>query len=327
MERALLTVVALVLAYLLDAVVGDPPGFPHPVRLIGSIVEFLDKGARKYFLNPSSLRLAGAVIVIMVAGGSWVIVAILLAVAHHLHPTVELVLQTYIFFTVLAGGDLRRHVLRVDHNLREDKLEQARSSVALLVSRDTSRLNEKGVSRAALESLFENSADGLVAPLFYAAIGGPALAMLFKAVSTMDSMLGYKSEKYIDLGFFAARSDDLLSYIPARLTALFILAAGLTRGTLRCGWQVLKQDRRKHDSPNSAWPEAAAAGVLGLHFGGSDYYSGEVKERLLINAAGREPEAVDIVRGLALFRDTSILAFTVLLLLSYWWKVWEVWPR
>ncbi len=142
----------------------------------------------------------------------------------------------------------------------------------------------------------------------------------------MDSMLGYKNEKYLHLGCFPARADDLLSCLPARLTAGFILAAGLFRGSFRQGLKVLRADYNKHDSPNSAWPEAAAAGVLGLRFGGPDSYDGAIIERPLINAGGSEPLSGDISKGLALFRDSSLLAFILFLPAVYWLRTWEAWP-
>jgi len=323
MERACFTVVALAAAYLLDWVVGDPRWFPHPVRLLGAVIQVLEKTARQLFLSSKGLKAAGMAIVLIAAGGSIAAVLVLLAIAYGLNPAVGLAVETYILFTVLAGGDLRSHVSAVEKDLNEGNLTAARKSTALLVSRETGDLNESGLSRATLESLFENSADGLVAPFFFAALGGPAAAVCYKAVNTMDSMLGYKTKEYLHLGFFAAKVDDLLSFVPARLTALMIIIAGSLQGRWREGWQALSCDYRKHESPNSAWPEAAAAGVLGLKFGGKDYYRGEPVERPVINASGKEPNYGDLARGLALFNKTSLLAFTGLLLLSYWLRTWE----
>lgn len=323
MDRACYTVIALAAAYLLDWVVGDPSRLPHPVRLLGRTILVLEKAARCLFTSPKGLKAAGAAIVVIAAGGSVAAVLVLLTIAYGLNPAVGLAVETYILFTVLAGGDLRNHVFAVERNLHEGNLAAARKSTALLVSRETGELNENGLSRAALESLFENSADGLVAPLFFAALGGPAAAVCYKAVNTMDSMLGYKTKEYLHIGFFAAKVDDLLSFVPARLTAIIIIIAGLLQGRWRDGWQVLSRDRRKHESPNSAWPEAAAAGVLDLKFGGTDCYRGELVERPVINASGREPHYGDLARGLALFNKISIMAFTGLLLLSYWLRTWE----
>lgn len=326
MDRALLTVVALIAAYLLDYLIGDPRSLPHPVRLLGTAIATLEKAARRLFSSPRGLKTGGFLIVAILAAAAVGLTLLLLTLAYRLHPVFGLLMETYILFVTLAGGDLRHHVYSVEQNLRRSDLDEARASVALLVSRDTSALDESGVSRAALESLFENSADGLVAPLLFAAVVGPAGAVLYKTVNTLDSMLGYKTEEYLNLGFFAAKTDDILNYIPARLTALYIILAGAGRSRWRRGWQTLVADRHKHDSPNSAWPEAAAAGVLGVRFGGADYYRGAIIKRPLINAAGKEPVGADIGRGLVLFRNTSVLAFISLVLISYFLRTWEALP-
>lgn len=322
----MLTLTALAAAYLLDSLIGDPRCLPHPVRLLGRIIILMEKTLRRFFISPQGLKAAGLLIVVIVAGGSAVVTAFLLVQAYRLHIGFGLFLEVYVLFAALAGGDLRNHVAKVEHNLKAGKLDQARASAALLVSRDTCNLDEGGVSRAALESLFENSADGLVAPLFFAAVGGPAGAVFYKAVNTLDSMIGYKTEEYSDLGFFAAKTDDFLNFIPARLTAFLIILAGAFCCRWRNGWRVLIEDRHKHQSPNSAWPEAAAAGVLGISFGGADHYRGERLFRPIINSAGREPESGDIKRALALFCRTSILAFISLLSLHYFLRTWEALP-
>jgi len=316
-ERFALSITAFILAYLLDYLVGDPPRFPHPVRFLGAAITGLERVARRIFVTPAGLKIAGALIVIIAAGGALVLVLFLLEGAYRVHYLAGWILETYIFFTVLAGGDLRWHIERVGRELSLGKLDRARSGVAMLVSRDTGRLSESGVARAALESLFENSADGLVAPLFFAALGGAPLAVFYKAVNTLDSMLGYLSEDYKDLGYFSAKVDDVLSYLPSRLTAAFLLLGGIPERALGKGAKVLIKDRSKHNSPNSAWPEAAAAGVLGVKFGGPDYYHGSLKKQPLINPLGRDPAPGDIERGLVLFRRVSIVSFAFFLVIYY----------
>jgi len=324
MERVFLSLAALVIAFSLDCLIGDPPRWPHPVRLLGAAVTFMDNGARRMFSSPRGLKVAGLLIVIIAAGGFAAVIALLLSFFYRLHLVAGWVFEVYILFTMLAGGDLHRHVSKVGKELAGGHLEKARMSVAMLVSRDTKSMDESAISRAALESLFENSADGLIAPLFFIALGGAPLAAFYKAVNTLDSMLGYKSERYEYLGFFPARLDDILSFIPSRLTALFLLLAGLFKKGFIRGVQVLSVDRHKHDSPNSAWPEAAAAGVLGLKFGGPDYYQGRLKKQPVINENGRGPGPVDIAGGLALFWSVSIPAFTLFLYLYYRLDSWEV---
>ncbi len=324
MEQVFFTLAALVAAYILDYLIGDPRSWPHPVRLLGRIIEIGEVTIRRLFKSPAGLKVGGGLILLLTGLGSVALVIALVRFAYLLHPVAGFIFETYIIFTTLAGGDLRSHVLTVENKLFRPDLPGARGAVALLVSRDTAELDENGVARAALESLFENSADGLVAPLFYTAIGGPAAAVLYKTVNTLDSMLGYKTEEFKDIGFFAAKTDDILSYIPARLTAFYIVLAGLLQGKWQRGVRVLQADRNKHQSPNSAWPMAAAAGVLGVGFGGRDYFRGDVIERPRINAAGKAALGRDINRGLNLFRLTSVLALITMLLLKYWFSILEV---
>jgi adenosylcobinamide-phosphate synthase len=316
MDRTLLTIAALALAYLADYLFGDPPWLPHPVRLIGRLISMLEGAARKIFKSDCGLKLAGLIIVLLVAAGSALIVYLSLAAAYRFNPAAGFLFELYLYYAVLAGGDLRNHLLAVLAALREGKVEEGRSKVALLVSRDTQELDAGELSRAALESLFENSSDGLVAPLFFAALFGPAAAVFYKAVSTLDSMIGYKNKTYAALGFTAARLDDLLNYLPARLTALLILIAGCGRENGATAWRVLVSDRYKHESPNSAWPEAAAAGVLNVRLGGSAAYQGQVRKRPEINAAGQEAGPETIAAGLNLFQKTSLLAVLLLLALA-----------
>ncbi len=324
MEQIELSISALVLAYLLDYLIGDPPRLPHPVRCLGAAITGMEKIARRVFTAPPGLKFAGALIVIAAAGGALITALFLIEGAYRIHYLAGWILEVYIFFTVLAGGDLDKHVARVGRDLNYSSLSRARSSVSLLVSRDVNRLDKSGVSRATLESLFENSADGLVAPLFFAALGGAPLAVFYKAVNTLDSMLGYLTADYRDLGFFSARLDDVLSYIPSRLAAIFLVVAGIPEKALGRGLKILLKDRRNHNSPNSAWPESAAAGVLGVKFGGPDYYNGLIKEQPLINAGGKDAEPADIDRGLALFRRVSVMSFLFFLLIYYFIQSGEV---
>ncbi len=314
---------AFATAYLLDWVIGDPPRIPHPVRLLGRVIVILEKAARRMFASPAGLKLAGLMIALIAAATPMLVVFYLLGKAYALHVVVGWVLETCIIFTVLAGGDLHRHVARVGLSLRVGSLSKARLRVAMLVGRDTERLDENGISRAALESLFENSADGLVAPLFFFALGGAPLAVFYKAVSTLDSMIGYKTERHFHLGYISARLDDLLNYFPARLTALFIVLVGAGKKTFLRSLGVLWSDRLKHESPNSAWPEAAGAGVLGVRLGGPADYGGHQKQYPLINATGKNPDADDIFRGLALFRRLLVPVFTFFLVVRYLLLYWR----
>jgi len=324
MERVFFTLAALLVAYILDYLIGDPRSWPHPVRLLGKLIEIGEGAARRIFKTPAGLKVGGLLILLVTGLGSVAVVITLIRLAYGLHPAAGFIVEVYIIFTTLAGGDLRSHVLAVEKKLAQKDIPGAQGAVSMLVSRDTAELDQNGVSRAALESLFENSADGLVAPLFYTAIGGPAAAVFYKTVNTLDSMLGYKTEELKDIGFFPAKIDDILSFIPARLTALYIILAGMLHGKWQRGLKVLSADRNKHQSPNSAWPMAAAAGVLGIGFGGRDYFRGDVIKRPRINVLGKAALGSDIDRGLTLFRTTSLLALFTLLFLTYWIRSLEV---
>jgi len=324
MERVFFTLAALLVAYILDYLIGDPRSWPHPVRLLGKLIEIGEGAARRIFKTPAGLKVGGLLILLVTGLGSVAVVITLIRLAYGLHPAAGFIVEVYIIFTTLAGGDLRSHVLAVEKKLAQKDIPGAQGAVSMLVSRDTAELDQNGVSRAALESLFENSADGLVAPLFYTAIGGPAATVFYKTVNTLDSMLGYKTEELKDIGFFPAKIDDILSFIPARLTALYIILAGMLHGKWQRGLKVLSADRNKHQSPNSAWPMAAAAGVLGIGFGGRDYFRGDVIKRPRINVLGKAALGSDIDRGLTLFRSTSVLALVTMLLLTYWIRILEV---
>lgn len=312
----MLTLVALLLAYLLDLAIGDPHFLPHPVRFIGRVVKILETVIFRISVDSSWLKLTGFLIMVIVTGGSAVAVFLLLGAFYRLNTIAGVLFELYVYYLVLAGGDLRNHLQKVKTALLEGKLNIARQKVALLVSRDTDYLDEHGISRAALESLFENSSDGLVAPLLFAVVGGPASAVFYKAASTLDSMIGYKNEKYKDFGFASARLDDLLNLIPARLTAFIILLVGMGDQEIAKSWKVLMADHNKHESPNSAWPEAAAAGVLGVCLGGKVSYEGRLKERPVINQGGRKASAFDLENGLNLFRRLSLSVFLLSLVLA-----------
>jgi len=306
MSPAVLQAAVLPLAFLLDFLVGDPRWLPHPVRLIGRVAGVLEKTALSLAKHPLGQRLAGGALVFLVAAGSFFLTRLLLAAAYGGHPLLGFLFAAYVLYAMLAVKDMITHIRPVLEALERENLPLARERVSWLVSRDTGSLDEEGVLRASLESLFENTADGVVAPLFYAGLGGPALAVLYKAVNTLDSMIGYKNERYYYLGWAAARLDDLLSFIPARLTALLYLFSGALfgkrKGQWKDAWRVLQRDRHKHESPNSAWPVAAAAAVLGVRLGGVDEHQGIRISRPLLHQEGRPPGRADLSAGLELFR-------------------------
>jgi len=270
----------LLAAVLLDLVLGDTQGWPHPVRWMGTLIRRAEAWTRAAIRSSRWAGVTTAVFVILVSGAT---AYGLVAVAGLLHPAAGFVVSVLIVYSCLGARDLSDHARRVVRGLGMQNQASARRCVGMMVSRDTAELDAEGVSRAAIESVAENLVDGVIAPLLFAACFGPVGAVVFKAVSTMDSMIGKRNERYREFGTFAARTDDVLNFLPARIGLLVIAAAAPLVslrgwGALRIGWR----DRGNHDSPNSAWSEAAFAGALGIQLGGGDVYAGKRIEHPLL---------------------------------------------
>lgn len=256
----------ILIAILLDLVFGDPRWFPHPVRLLGRLIKALEGPARRAIPDA---RVAGAVTALTVILAATLATAALVGIAGQLHPLLGDAVAIVVLYTTIAAHDLAGHSLAVYRALEKFDLAEARRRVSWLVGRDTDRLNEREVVRAAVESVAENTVDGIIAPLFYAALGGPVAAMAYKAINTLDSMIGYKSERYLDFGKAAARIDDAANYVPARIAAPVLTAASALLGfRTRAAWEISQRDGRKHQSPNAGIAEAAVAGALGIRLGG-----------------------------------------------------------
>lgn len=260
------------LALLLDLLIGDPGWLPHPVVAIGRLIDILDRKLRRNWLNE---RLAGmlllAAVVVSAAGATWILLRSLTA----LLPLAGWIAAIIVSSTCLAARSLHKESARVASALLAGDLPAARRYLGLIVGRDTDRLEEPDIWRAVVETVAENTSDGIIAPLFWLTVGGPVTAMAYKAVSTLDSMVGYRNRRYLHLGWASARMDDLLNFIPARLSALLlVIAAPLAGCSASAAARITLRDRLKHPSPNSGHPEAAAAGALGVRLGGAASYSG-----------------------------------------------------
>lgn len=256
----------ILLALLLDFAAGDPRWLPHPVRLIGWMIARMENLTRRIFANP---RIAGSItafsVILTTALASWA----LIETAEKIHPFLGDAVSVILLYTTFATRDLADHGRAVYEALDGGDLALARRRVAMLVGRDTQRLSEQGVIRAAVESVAENTVDGVLAPLFFAVVGGPVLAMTCKATSTLDSMIGYRNERYIDFGKTGAKMDDAVNWIPARISAPIIAASALFAGLrAKAAWRMALRDGRKHASPNAGISEAAFAGALGVRLGG-----------------------------------------------------------
>ncbi|MBN2232790.1 MAG: cobalamin biosynthesis protein CobD [Deltaproteobacteria bacterium] len=261
--------------------------FPHPVVIIGHLVGYLERRLYPPDRDRKRDRRAGLVLVVLVVSIVWGVTVMLLAAAHRMHPLAGNAVVVALGWTVLAPKELAAAAATVRRALEEEgDLTAARRAVSRIVGRDTAALDREGIIAATVETVAENLGDGVVAPLCCLIVGGVPLAMVYKAINTMDSMIGYKNDRYRHFGTAAARLDDVVNYLPARLAAMLIIAAGwLTGRDAAAGRRILRRDRRAHASPNSGWPEAAMAGVLGVRLGGPNRYFGVTVEKPFIGDA------------------------------------------
>ncbi len=291
----------------MDFIFGDPSWLYHPVRIIGKGIELGERILRKLF-REKHLVLAGAVLWVIIAGVSFLIPLGLLFLAQKLHPGVRFALETFWCFQILAGRSLCRESGKVYDRLQEDDLPGARRAVSMIVGRDTESLTGEGVTKAAVETVAENTSDGVTAPLIYMMIGGAPLGFLYKAVNTMDSMLGYKNDRYLYFGRIPAGMDDIFNYIPARITALAMIAAAYLTGLDgRNAWRIYRRDRKKHASPNAAQTESVCAGALRVQLAGDAVYFGKLYKKELIGDRLRPIEPRDIKRAQRLMYVTALL--------------------
>ncbi len=302
------------LAFLLDLLFGDPAWLPHPVRLIGWLAGQTERLCRALRLNLYAAGLITVLIVLGITGGITFIILNLFTTWHHWLGTL---LGLYILYASLAARDLAKHSKRVTKALSINNIPLARQYLAMIVGRDTATLNQQEICKAAVESVAENIVDGVTAPLFWAALFGPLGAIMYKAVNTMDSMFGYKNERYGQFGMIAARLDDLANFIPARLTAVLMVVAAFILGyDGRAAWRIWRRDHNCHSSPNAAHSEAAAAGALGLRLGGSSKYFGQVVEKPTIGDFVAYSQPAHICSVVRLMYVTTILAIFLVVILE-----------
>ena len=299
----------IIAAFALDLLLGDPRWLPHPVKLIGRFAAALEAPLRRTIPNA---RAAGVIAVVIVLGVTGLVAFALIRCASALHPMAGDVVAILLLYTAFAARDLASHANAVYRSLTSDNLDQARQRVSMIVGRDTATLDEREVVRATVESVAESLVDGVTAPLFFAVLGGPVGAMLYKAVNTLDSTFGYKDERYIHFGWASARLDDVANFLPARLTApsVAVAAALLGHSPLR-SLRIWLRDGRKHASPNAGLSEAALAGALGVQLGGTNYYGGEPSQHPHMGDPTRPLERRDIARANALMLTTAALALLV----------------
>ena len=301
----------LAVACLLDAAVGDPRWFPHPVRWMGSIVNWYDRRVHQLLLSPPKQRMAGVLLAIALPSGAYVAGALFIWLCNFADPMWGMVITVLLAWTTLAARDLIDHVLAVQKALQSVSMVEARAAVAKIVGRDTEAMDESDLVRATVETIAESTADGIVAPLFYLIIGGAPLALAYKAVNTLDSMIGHLDDRYRWFGWASARLDDVANFIPARITALLLVfSAGIVSRSwpvMQRTWQIVLRDGGQHPSPNSGRPEAAMAGALGVQLGGTNRYGGLPIERPCLGDPDQPLTRDHIGRALALMIWTSLI--------------------
>ena len=309
----MMTVWAVLGGFVLDALFGDPAWLPHPVVYMGKAISKLEKFLRSRLpKTPQGELLGGAIVAFCLPVGTFLLTGLVCWGAARLHPLLGLAVQMFWCGQALAARGLVQESTNVYKELKKPDLPGARKAVSRIVGRDTAELTAEGVTKAAVETVAENASDGVIAPLLYMLIGGAPLALTYKAINTMDSMLGYKNEKYLYFGRVPAKLDDVANYIPSRLAGLlWVAAAVLTGNSARGAWKIWRRDRRRHASPNSAQTESACAGALGVQLAGPAYYFGQYYPKLTIGDALRPIEPEDILRANRMMVAESILALAI----------------
>ena len=307
------TLAAVLAGFLLDLLIGDPHWLYHPVRLVGKLISGAEKILRRIFPKTErGERIAGIFLILIVSGVTTAVAAGLLFLAGKWDFRAKFVLEVLMCYQLFAVRALKDESMKVYRELVKPDLEGARYAVSMIVGRDTQSLTAEVVTKAAVETVAENTSDGIIAPMFYMVIGGPVLGWLYKSINTMDSMVGYKNEKYLNFGRYAAKLDDVVNFIPARLSAwMMILACRLTGLDAGKALEIFRRDRFNHASPNSAQTEAVMAGALHVQLAGDAWYFGKLYKKKTIGDALRRVEPEDIRRANRLLYAASALSLAV----------------
>ena len=315
MESMRFSIYACIIGFVLDLIVGDPHWLYHPVRLIGKLINNTEKLVRRCFTKTKAgERIAGIVLAIVVMVISTGIPLGILVICYKTNVYLGIAIESIFCYQLLATKSLKVESMKVYRALKDKDMEKARYAVSMIVGRDTKSLDAVGITKAAVETVAENTSDGSIAPLIAIIIGGAPIGFLYKSINTMDSMIGYKNDKYINLGRFAAKLDDVVNYIPARFSAfMMILSAYMLGMDGKNAYRIYKRDRYKHASPNSAHTESVCAGALCVRLAGDAYYFGKLHKKEYIGDALREIETEDIKRANRLLYMCAILSFTLLI--------------
>ncbi|MDR7001826.1 adenosylcobinamide-phosphate synthase CbiB [Neobacillus niacini] len=302
--------ISITIAFIIDLLVGDPPNWPHPVRWIGGLISSIEKR----WNHGESKKTKGVLMLICVLLLVFVPVFMIVFIGYQIHPIVGIILEAILISTTIAQRSLREAALEVYQPLKAGTLGEARRKLSYIVGRDTDSLEEGEIARGAIETVAENTSDGVTAPLFWALIGGAPLAMVYRAANTCDSMVGHLNERYKEFGWASAKWDDVMNWIPSRLTGFMMLLGNRPEKIgYRHAWSILFRDAKKHPSPNSGWGEAAVAAILGIQLGGINYYKGIVSNRAKMG------DSLSPIKAEHIPKANSILGKTVFLFLLLLW--------
>lgn len=306
-----MNILSIYIGYVMDLIIGDPYSFPHPVRYIGKLIKTTENKIRKIAKTDKSLKIGGFVLWFVTVGITYLVTYLTVKLSSFV-PGGFLIANSILIYTTLATKCLKDEAVKIYKVLKSKDIEKSRIQLSYIVGRDTTSLDEGEIIRATVETVAENTVDGIIAPMFYAFIGGAPLAMAYKAINTLDSTVGYKNEKYMNLGFASAKIDDIANYIPARISVLLMTIGSLILGyDYKSCFKISIRDRKNHKSPNCAYPEGAVAGALGVQLGGTNIYFGKEVYKPTIGDKIRKVEIEDIVRTNKMMYATSITSIVI----------------
>ena len=306
-----MNIVSIYIGYIIDLIIGDPYSFPHPVRYIGKLIKVTEKKIRNIAKTDKGLKIGGFILWAITVGLTYLVTYMIVKLFSFI-PGGYIIANSILIYTTLATKCLKDEAVKIYNVLKTGDIEKSRIQLSYIVGRDTTHLDEGEIIRATVETVAENTVDGIIAPMFYAFIGGAPLAMAYKAINTLDSTVGYKNEKYKELGFASAKIDDIANYIPARIAVLLMAIGSLVLGyDYKKASQIAVRDRKNHKSPNCAYPEGAVAGALGVQLGGTNIYFGQAVYKPTIGDKVREIEIEDIVKTNKIMYATSLTSMVI----------------
>lgn len=304
-------IIKIWIAFILDLIFGDPENITHPVQIIGKLIEILEK----ILLRKKYKVLTGGLLAIITILSTYFICYF---ISKNIKNPIFAILEIYLMYTIFSINSLAREGKKVYNILKKGDIEVARKELSYLVSRDTNEMDEKMIIRSTMETISENTVDGVIAPMFYMILGGLPLAMTYKAINTLDSMVGYKNKKYIEFGKISAKIDDVANFIPARITGiLIVIVAFILKYDYKNSFKIFMRDRKNHSSPNSGHPEASVAGAIGVQFGGKVSYFGKNVEKPTIGNKVKEFETEDILKNIKIMKITAIIGLVVFSLIKF----------